>query len=130
MLCRLRPLTLAISAISASSTDTFCAWRGDAQHYGYADPVGFVGHLAAYVQGGRQTDFSAQQERAPINAQMQQMPPLVFPPGPFGYHSITNSTARDQNRLAWTDGSPQPPPYNPEANAWVSLIIKQNIRRF
>ena len=27
-------------------------------------------HHAAYVQGGRQTEFSAQQERAPINAQM------------------------------------------------------------
>jgi hypothetical protein len=49
----------------------FAPGGGDAQHQGHMDTGGFVSHYPAYPHGGRQTEFSAQQERAPMNAHLQ-----------------------------------------------------------
>ena len=96
----------------------FAPGGGDAQHQGHNDPGGFVSHYLAYPLGGRQTEFSAQYERAPMNAHLQQMPSLgMFSAVPSGYNSTTNSTARDAQRSTWPDGATQPPPFNSEQNA-------------
>jgi len=97
----------------------FAPGGGDAQHQGHIDPGGFVSHYPAYPHGGRQTEFSAQHERAPTNAHLQQMPSSLgmFSAVPSGYNSTTNSTARDAQRSTWPDGATQPPPYNYETNA-------------
>jgi hypothetical protein len=107
----------------------FAPGGGDAQHQGHIDPGGFVSHHPAYPLGGRQTEFSAQHDRAPTNArlqqqqqqqqQLQQMPSSMgmFSALASGYNSTTNSTARDAQRSPWPDGANQPPPYNYKPNA-------------
>jgi hypothetical protein len=76
----------------------FAPSGGDAQHHGHTEPVGSVGQNAAYVQGKPQLDYSAPHERGTMSAQLEQMPSVVFPPGPSGYNPATNSTTWDQNR--------------------------------
>jgi hypothetical protein len=104
---------VASTAPSVVPTSISFSW-GDAQHHGHAEHVGLVSQHTAYVQGGPQPDFSAQHERGTTSAQLQQMNTVLFPPDFSGYNSATNSTARDQNRQGWTDGSTLPPAYNPE----------------
>ena len=116
----------------------FAPGGGDAQHQGHTDPGSFVSHYPAYPLGGRQTEFSAQHDRASTNAhlqqqlqqqqqqqqlmQQQQQQQMPISLGQFstlasGYNSATNSTARETQRAPWPDGATQPPPFNPEPNA-------------
>ena len=68
----------------------FAPGGGDAQHQGHMDTGGFVSHYPAYPHGGRQTEFSAQHERAPTNAHLQQMPSSLgmFSAVPSGYNIL------------------------------------------
>ena len=87
---------------------------GDARHHGHAEHVGFANQYAGYGQGGHQPDSSAQATAATFSAQLAQLPTVGLLPSPSGYTSTTNSTARDQERVAWQTSGPPPLAYNAE----------------